>query len=335
MKPNVAIVLATYNGGGLVEEQVASLQRQDFPGWHLFIRDDGSSDGTQARLAKLAQQEPRITVLEARTRLGVIGNFGELLLQAHRAGAEYVFPCDQDDAWQPTKLSRALALMARLEAEHGRDTPLLVHSDLAVVDADLRPLHRSFLRYQGIGHEETNPLRVLLVQNFVTGCASLLNRPLLDLALPFPGCCIMHDWWLAQCAAARGKIGFIPDATVLYRQHGANQIGATGALGNLKVFHAQGRKRFAKSWKIAVQALEQARSLHARLTERGGASSEVLDLVERYSRIDEDSPARRLLTLRRLGVHRQRPMDTLLLYVRMGLLGIADGAATARKRGSA
>jgi rhamnosyltransferase len=273
-------------------------------------------------------------VLPAGARLGVIGNFGALLQHAHRSGAEYVFSSDQDDVWQPTKLSRSLDLMARLEAEHGRDTPLLVHSDLAVVDQALRPLHPSFLRYQGIQNEEADPLEVLLVQNYVTGCASLLNRPLLALALPIPACCIMHDWWIAQCAAARGAIGFIPDPTILYRQHGANQIGATGSLGNLNVLNARGRKRFVRSWNTAVQTVWQARALLERLRERGGASSEALALVEAYAGIDRASPARRLRTLHRHGIRRQRPLGTALLYVRVALLRLGANEEPGEKRAS-
>jgi rhamnosyltransferase len=327
MGSNVAIVMATYNGAAHVEEQIRSLQAQDRSDWRLYVRDDGSSDATPALVAQLAEGDPRITVLESRARLGVIGNFGALLSHAHRMGADYVFPSDQDDVWQPGKLSGALAVMAALEAEHGRDAPLLVHSDLAVVDDRLRPLHPSFLRYQGIANEEADPLEVLLVQNYVTGCASLLNRPLLDLGLPIPESCIMHDWWLAQCAAARGAIGFIPAPTILYRQHGANQIGASGALGNLNVLHARGRKRFVRSWNTAVQTVAQARALHHRLQERGGASPEALALVDAYAGIDATSPARRLRTLHRYGIRRQRPLGTALLYVRVALLGLAaDGA---------
>jgi rhamnosyltransferase len=309
---------------------VRSLQAQDHAGWRLLARDDGSTDGTPALLARLAREEPRLTVLDAPGRLGVVGNFGALLEAARRAGADYVLPCDQDDEWRPDKLSRALALMAGLEERHGRATPLLVHSDLEVVDRELRPLHPSFLAFQGLRHEGEDPLRVLLVQNFVTGCASLLNRALLELALPIPARCIMHDWWVAQCAAARGAIGFLPDATVRYRQHAANQVGAAGAFGNLNVLHARGRRRFATSWRVAAQTVVQAGDLEARLRERGGASPEVLALVGGFARLAGQGPVTRLLAMRRLAVRRLRPIDTALLFARMALLGVGPGPGAGR-----
>lgn len=326
----IVIALATYNGAAHLAEQVRSLQAQDFGDWQLLARDDGSVDGTRDLLAQLASEDPRITVVESTARFGVVRNFAELLARAERAGADYVFTCDQDDVWLPTKISRSLAAMTRLEAERGRETPLLVHSDLAVVDHALRPLYPSFLRRQGIRHEESSPLNVLLVQNFVTGCASLMNKALLRLALPFPECCIMHDWWIAQCAAAGGAIGFLAEPTILYRQHGANQIGASGSLGNLNVFNAAGRKRFARSWKIGVQSVWQARALGQRLRERGGATPDVLDLVDAYAAIDRERPIRRALTLHRHDIRRQRSFDTVLLYVRTALLGVAAEGADCR-----
>jgi len=39
---------------------------------------------------------------------------------------------------------------------------------------------------------------------FVLGCASAVNRPLLELALPISEEAASHDWWLALCAAGRG-----------------------------------------------------------------------------------------------------------------------------------
>ena len=45
----------------------------------------------------------------------------------------------------------------------------------------------------------------------------------------------MHDWFIAQSAAAFGRILFVPEALVSYRQHGDNAIGAStrGMAGRL------------------------------------------------------------------------------------------------------
>lgn len=316
----VYIALATYNGEAFLEAQVRSLQAQDFRNWQLLVRDDGSSDGTPALLARLAADEPRLTVLAAGPRLGVIGNFGALLEEARQRGADRVALCDQDDVWLPGKLSRSLREMVRLEATHGPATPLLVHADLEVVDDALRSTHPSFLRQLGIRHEATDPLRVLLVQNFVTGCTAVVNRALLDLALPLPASCLMHDWWLAQCAAARGAIGFIPEPVIRYRQHASNQLGAGGPWGDLAVLRARWWQRLGRMWRVGGRSVDQAKALHQRLLERGGAPAELLELVRRFANIDAQPPWQRLRTLRRLGIQRQRRLGKIVLVAQLALL---------------
>jgi glycosyltransferase involved in cell wall biosynthesis len=320
MPPNVAIVLAAYNGALHLEEQLASLRAQDVQGWRLYARDDGSSDGTPELLARAAREDARITVLEGRENLGVIRNFGVLLEHARREGADLVFLSDQDDVWLPTKLSRSLEAMRELERAHGPEVPLLVHTDLRVVDESLRTIHESFLAYAAIRHEKEHPLGVLVAQNFVTGCTTVVNRHLLDVALPLPTECIMHDWWMAECAAALGHIGFVEEPTILYRQHGANQLGAVDVLGSFNVFRASGRTRVARRWRTAVRTLGQARALGARLRERGRGSDEVRALVDAYAHIGHARPLERIRILRHHGIRRQGSLLNLLLYVRLAMI---------------
>jgi hypothetical protein len=54
----------------------------------------------------------------------------------------------------------------------------------------------------------------------------LINRPLLQLAIPIPQEAMMHDWWIGLVASAFGQIDFLAKPTVLYRQHGKNDTGA-------------------------------------------------------------------------------------------------------------
>ena len=70
-------------------------------------------------------------------RLGASGNFARLMKYAD---ADYMMFCDQDDVWLPSRIEKPLERMKTLEDALGRDVPILVHTDLAVVDEDLRPL---------------------------------------------------------------------------------------------------------------------------------------------------------------------------------------------------
>jgi glycosyltransferase involved in cell wall biosynthesis len=225
----VVILLAAYNGARYINEQISSIRGQTFADWTLLARDDGSTDGTAELLNAAARQDSRIKVVhDQRGNLGPIGNFGALLQAANTVGADYVFLSDQDDVWLPDKVSKELGCMQAAEARYGAVTPLLVHSDLTVTDSSLNVVNKSFMTYQNIWHDDHEPIRTLLVQNFVTGCTALANRALLDLALPVPTGVLMHDWWLALCAATCGRIAYVAEPTVLYRQHRTNQVGAKG-----------------------------------------------------------------------------------------------------------
>jgi hypothetical protein len=113
-----------------------------------------------------------------------------------------------------------------MEKEYGEETPILIHTDLKVVDNNLNLINPSFRNYQNLDPNPQNLLPRLLVQNFVTGCTMMINKPLKDLIIPIPTQAIMHDWWIALTAASFGKIAYISEPTVLYRQHEQNTVGA-------------------------------------------------------------------------------------------------------------
>ena len=222
---DLLILLATCNGAAFLDAQLASLEEQTYPHWRLLARDDASDDATPQILRAWAARDPqRIALLEdGGGRHGAVGNFFRLLAACD---APWFMFCDQDDVWLPDKLSLFAERMAALESRLGRDTPILIHSDLAVVDQQLRPVADSLWRRQGLDVHHGGHLRALLRRNVVTGCALMGNAALRRAALPIPPEAMMHDWWLALVAAAVGHREAIDRATVLYRQHDANQIGS-------------------------------------------------------------------------------------------------------------
>ncbi len=81
------------------------------------------------------------------------------------------------------------------------------------------------MSYQHIDIKK-NKLNNLLIQNTITGCTIMMNRKLAELCLPIPTEAIMHDWWLGLVATEFGKIAYLDEATIKYRQHGENSVGA-------------------------------------------------------------------------------------------------------------
>lgn len=222
---NVDIVCAVLDGARYLPDFLDSLRAQTHEAWRLWVRDDGSVDGSVAILRAAALEDPRITLLHAGgPASGVARAFGWLLERLPQDAA-YVMCADQDDVWLPHKIASMLSTMRSLETECPAGTPVLVHTDLAVVDAELRPVHDSLWELQRMPPEPVT-LRRMVVRNVVTGAALMVNRPALDIALPIPDGVRFHDWWLALVVAAFGRVKAVRQATVLYRQHGGNAVGA-------------------------------------------------------------------------------------------------------------
>lgn len=284
MPDGYAIVLSAYDGAPWIEGQVESIRGQTARDWRLYARDDGSGDDTPERLRRLAREDSRIEVLARDGRnVGPAESFGALLQHALDRGERHVFLSDQDDVWLPDKCERLLAVMAACEARSGADTPILVHSDVCVVAEDLSTIHPSFARQQGFAAGGEPRTRRLLLGNSVTGCATLVNAALLRCALPMPAVA-MHDWWLAQCAAAFGEVHYLDSPTVLYRQHEANTVGARNWLAR-----AAGAARSPRSWWIGsarrfLQGLHQVWVIRSRARTRGLALAPVVrETIEQLS----------------------------------------------------
>lgn len=224
--PPIEILLATFEGSRFLEAQLDSLVAQTHRHWVLLARDDGSSDATRSILDGFASRHrDRIRVLPPDgRRLGAAGNFAALI---EASTAPYVMFCDQDDVWLPDKIEITLDAMTALEGRRGGPAPLLVHTDLRVVDEELQAIADSMWAFQQTDPRRQAVLSRALLQNFVTGCTMMANRALLDLARPVPREARMHDWWLMLTALCFGAVESVPRATMLYRQHGRNARGAT------------------------------------------------------------------------------------------------------------
>ena len=221
----ISILMATYNGESYIGEQIESLLAQMVQDFALYIRDDCSTDNTYAIAQTYAQAHPgKIVVSRGQENSGSAKhNFMCLMIEHNRD--DYIMLCDQDDVWLPDKVEKTFKKLQEMEKKHGIETPLLVHTDLCVVDGALRVVEPSFKAAMNADYSKTG-LNQLLVQNTLTGCTAMYNRALAELLREEPPYMVMHDWWLMLVAAAFGKIGQLDEQTILYRQHSQNQIGA-------------------------------------------------------------------------------------------------------------
>lgn len=219
----IDILLATYNGARFLAEQLDSLFNQTNQDWTLIVHDDGSMDETVEIVKSYQVRNPsRIVLIEDDIKTGGAKNNFSHLIQF--SISEYVMFCDQDDVWLSNKIELTLNQMLKLENTYP-NKPILVHTDLVVVDKKLNEIAPSMFNYQKISKSPS--FEELLVQNNVTGCTMMINKKAREDSLPIPKDAIMHDWWIALISMAnRGHVALLDKPTILYRQHQSNSVGA-------------------------------------------------------------------------------------------------------------
>ena len=312
--PRIHIVMASRNAGRFLDPQIASIRDQSWTNWKLWIRDDGSTDGTRERLQQWAEHERIELLTPQQSGEGAAHAFFDALSLVPK-DAEYFALCDQDDVWVGGKLEECLRKIEGLETAHP-GAPCLVHSDLTVVNERMELVAESFFRYQGLSPNKRNNVRDLLVQNHVTGCTCLFNKALLDRLIDggLPESVCMHDWWLALVAAGTGFIGTINQPLVWYRQHLGNDTGAK-------------RYRLGRAlWLIFRSPLKEvlrmrqalrATRLQAELLLAGhgeALNKQDRELVLRYKTLGKLSPLERRLEMYSLGIRKSRVPMTIAMY---------------------
>ncbi|HGA4131105.1 TPA: glycosyltransferase family 2 protein [Streptococcus agalactiae] len=287
----VNILMATYNGEKFLAQQIESIQKQTFKEWNLLIRDDGSSDKTCDIIRNFTAKDSRIRFINENEHhnLGVIKSFFTLV---NYEVADFYFFSDQDDVWLPEKLSVSLEA-----AKHkASDVPLLVYTDLKVVNQELNILQDSMIRAQS--HHANTTLLPELTENTVTGGTMMINHALAEKWFT-PNDILMHDWFLALLAASLGEIIYLDLPTQLYRQHDNNVLGARIMDKRFKILREGPKSIFTRYWKLIHDSQKQA----SLIVDKYGDIMTVtdLELIKCFIKIDKQPFMTRLRWLWKYG----------------------------------
>lgn len=225
--PSVAVLLATYNGANYLSAQTASIASQDLPGIHVYARDDGSNDASEA-IIKSCLNDSFFLVPSAASTGSPAGNFFKLLSSIDLDIYDYVAFADQDDVWFPDKLRVAINLIISTKSD-------CYSSDLIAFD------HSNFHSWY---IKKSASLRSFdyLFQGASAGCtyviskkaAKLVLASLGDFAANFPKG-YSHDWLIYAICRSNG-LKWVHDsrAFIAYRQHSSNAFGGRpGVMGIL------------------------------------------------------------------------------------------------------
>ena len=200
----VSVVLCTYNGGRYLKEQLDSLIAQTYPLHEIIIQDDGSTDDTVQIATEYAGRHDNIHVSANTHEHGINSNFFSAL---HQATGEFIAICDQDDIWEPDKISCQVQAIGDKLMCSCHSKPFSEDGAFAHFDSRM-PNYRLY--------------RLLFI-NEIPGHTILMRRSLLDM-LPKEGCDVMYqkrmyDIILALTAAAHDSIVFVDKALVLHRRY--------------------------------------------------------------------------------------------------------------------
>ncbi len=202
--PLVSVALCTFNGALYLREQLDSLLAQRHASLEIVIVDDASSDATAAIAREYAAADGRVRFIANETNLGPTACFERAMALCN---ADFIAPCDQDDIWNPDKLSHLLTVIDQCDA---------AYCDSEYVDAAGRVTGERVSDATAM-LSGRNPIAFLFA-NSVSGHALLLRRELFERARPFPAHSY-HDWWLALCAAGRNGIHYLDEPLVQFRRH--------------------------------------------------------------------------------------------------------------------
>lgn len=208
----VCVVLSSYNGEKYIKEQIESIIRQKDVEVYLYIRDDGSSDGTVQIIRELMNNNHNI-YLEEGENVGFNRSFWFGIRDSLKKFPQCGFFAfaDQDDVWDNDKLFCATNFL-----NPSSERPEMSYSNLLVCDGSLRPIGLMF--GENIVH---TTYRQSLAQIFCYGCTCVFNRRCAELYANqfyyFP-----HDCWIYYLGMFCGRAYYDSTPHIKYRRHGKN-----------------------------------------------------------------------------------------------------------------
>lgn len=110
--PDVLIHMCAFNGVGVIEAAVESVQAQSYENWTLLISDDCSTDETFKVVSALAKEDDRIRCIQNHTNFfqASIAHRNVGLQEFYEGDYEFYTILDQDDVAESDWLEKCLGL---------------------------------------------------------------------------------------------------------------------------------------------------------------------------------------------------------------------------------
>lgn len=209
MKPRVSCLMPVYNTSAYLADAIESILDQKYDAFEFVIANDGSTDGSDAIIARYAAQDSRIVHLSRKENRGLVYTRNELIAHAH---GEWFATMDSDDIALPERFERQVAF---IDANPGYD---VVGSAALLIDPEGNPMCEMGVE---LSHEEIDAWHMAGSTGtaFVSPTAMIRASALraVDGYREHNGCAEDYDVLLRL--AEKGQLCTIPDVLLRYRQH--------------------------------------------------------------------------------------------------------------------
>jgi len=244
--PLVSAVIPTYNRGHMIERAVASVLAQTYQPIEILVVDDGSTDDTAERVARLGVPTLRYCRSDVNIGASAARNLG-----ISEARGELIAFLDVDDEWLPDKTASQVARFA-----DAPDTLGVVYCGIREVSAEWPPMDR-------VPQHRGDLFETLRVVNVLRTSGVMVRRRVFDEVGGFD-CALAarHDWDLWLRIARRYRFDYIPDIAVRYHYGTADQLSyrsRTVFLANAAIYkryNGGARSRQALGAHLALQSRE-------------------------------------------------------------------------------
>ena len=142
MRPEISVIITTYNTEKYIERAICSVLDQTFQSFEIIVVDDASSDGTVDVVRSMADERIRLVVREKNIGMGACRNIATKL-----AKGRWIALLDSDDWYDPGRFDKLLELARSHDAD-------MVADDLHLTQLEKTSVWSSWFKESGCEIED-------------------------------------------------------------------------------------------------------------------------------------------------------------------------------------
>ena len=216
----VTVVMSVYNGTRYLTEQLDSLRLQTVSPDRVIIADDCSTDGSFDLICEYIEEHglANWTISKNSSNFGWRKSFKQLLDLASMDDG-IVFPCDQDDIWEPDKIAVMSSILEK-------------DPSIEVLSCAVEPFYenggRKVTVYGAV--DDSKPLDDLETPVFDSkfmsvrrpGCSYAVKSSFIREIMPYWQDDFAHDGMLWRFSLLRGTLRLLNQPLIRFRRHESN-----------------------------------------------------------------------------------------------------------------